>query len=127
MYKLSIKLNLTIVDVYIYTTQVLCVFLFLGSTFSEPDTFLDQMLRNSNSDELLNSVLGRLEQNRPDLLAKQGVIEEEDCNEPAEVMVLAQFEVHGTVTYNTTTLTYYWFVRRSQQHTWLLVGHASYV
>ncbi|XP_026313442.1 uncharacterized protein LOC113225370 [Hyposmocoma kahamanoa] len=73
--------------------KAFCVILFLGSTLSEPDTFLDQMLRNSNSDELLNSVLGRLEQNRPDLLAKQGVTEEEDCNEPAEVMVLTQFEI----------------------------------
>lgn len=62
------------------------MFLFLGSTLSEPDKFLEHLLRNSNSDEQLNSVISRLERNRQAVLAEERMIEEEECNEPSEVI-----------------------------------------
>lgn len=95
------------------------MFLFLGTTFSEPDTprdIIEKVLRNRNSDVLLNSVLFRLER---DFLAKERVTEEEDCSEHSDVRVFIGVldEVHVTATYNTTTLISSFLWRWSHYHT----------
>lgn len=80
---------------FIDSKQALCVFWFLGSTLSAPgeDTardFVEHVLRIPNTEELLNSVLGRLEQNRQGLMARERVTEDEDCDEPSEVILRLQ-------------------------------------
>ncbi|CAK1588623.1 unnamed protein product [Parnassius mnemosyne] len=85
--KAQLKLNLKRLRL-----QVLCVFLCFASLSASEETvqdFIERALQIPNVDKVLNSVLGRLERSRQrgfPAITQQQYAQEEDCEEPSEVL-----------------------------------------
>ncbi|XP_030031146.1 uncharacterized protein LOC115447985 [Manduca sexta] len=73
-----------------FVFKALCVTLCLVTSLSASDEtardYFEHVLRIPNADRVLNSVLGKLERNRQQALSKPRSSEQEDCDEPTEIL-----------------------------------------